>query len=81
MVNASVTFLTEAVTLVAVAVVVGVAMPLTGLGMALQQRDRHLQHGVHGRGERVRHVPHGGRDARRGGGRGGCRHAADGARD
>ena len=34
-VNASVTFLTEAVTLVAVAVVVGVAMPLTGLGMAL----------------------------------------------
>ena len=34
-VNASVTFLTEAVTLVAVAVVVGVSMPLTGLGMAL----------------------------------------------
>ncbi len=34
-INASVTFLTEAVTLVAVAIVVGISMPLTGLGMAL----------------------------------------------
>lgn len=34
-INASVTFLTEAVTLVAVAIVVGISMPFTGLGMAL----------------------------------------------